>query len=1003
MPLKINAKTVRDTLEEHLSGDAEIIKAAGELFVFYAAASSGEPLVLAAGIGLILNASAAAIKGASRLIARLFNSQVQSKTSLAPYDQFRIIFYASCLQAYFEALQKPLTEFRKGHAIETVPRGELKGTELTTALKEAQARAEEGEIPFLLGIDPLKGEVPLYKALSEWIVLLMKSYGYPEYTTQPVFPQVVDNAKQRFHVFLASDTVEAIWIRNYLLIESQSQTATIANDLASVRSALETWLPIAVTPKAKRVEAWQDYRRQLAMLPDQKDSMYNEEFGVREVFIRPDGNYAIAGTSSESGRPQRVSDLGSVIGGLLSTRVAEGDLIILCGGPGSGKSTLCRVLASELASDASVYPVFVRLRRLKEGSDIPAFLEGHLSGLGLIDRISDLRNLKNVVIILDGFDELVMASRARLRQFFNALREDYTNGPLRGVRIIVSGRDTLFPGGEGLPIGSHVLTLLPFDRPKVAAWSAKWRSRHKVGGGATFRPEALIDEQEGKQSALHHLVTWPLTLHLVARVHTCGTLLVADKASGTLTKAILYRSILAETATRQREQTDGSGRLEPRQMRELLRAIAWRMYKDGRDSMDPNEVLPILDSFFPGRSEAELGELSEVAVVNSPEITKGEQTGFEFVHKSFAEYLTAEHIAIKIARITFQAPEFDSEQLTWRMTDAEAASEVAKFTAIRLLSPEVQEMLEPMLGDFEGFLHTTARPSQREEGLNRIVSRFEGLLDNLLRGKLTRAIEERSARAAQISNLLEGFANFAAAVVLIGAAAARQIQEKTGSANRKFSLEPFEGAFWRLLCLMHAGGLYVDQQLASRLGSGCTVSRKERKTIADMDTPIKTAWLVGIEGFQSVLGKAVEQEQTLLLEMTLALRITLTLLAETLGKRRQMKDDAPDLMRLPHYGFDFRNEGFISDALVRAALVQTDRNSNREEMEHVAYNLLRLDSKRQPRHMIEELFDRTRATWPGHGPGPLRVILDILVEIAHRSGEESSDWIHRLLSTLRLR
>ena len=89
--------------------------------------------------------------------------------------------------------------------------------------------------------------------------------------------------------------------------------------------------------------------------------MYNEDFGVREVFVKPQGTYAVAGAPSDAGRSQLVPDLGVLLGGLLTPRVANDDLIVLFGGPGSGKSTLCRVLASELAADEHVFPVFVRL------------------------------------------------------------------------------------------------------------------------------------------------------------------------------------------------------------------------------------------------------------------------------------------------------------------------------------------------------------------------------------------------------------------------------------------------------------------------------------------------------------------------------------------------------------------------------------------------------------------------------------------------------------------
>jgi len=77
---------------------------------------------------------------------------------------------------------------------------------------------------------------------------------------------------------------------------------------------------------------------------------------------------------------------------------------------------------------------------MKEGADIAAFVEESLRNLGLIDRLADLRALPNLVLILDGFDELVMASRSRLRHFFNVLSEELGTGPLRSARAIVSGR-----------------------------------------------------------------------------------------------------------------------------------------------------------------------------------------------------------------------------------------------------------------------------------------------------------------------------------------------------------------------------------------------------------------------------------------------------------------------------------------------------------------------------------------------------------------------------------
>ena len=63
------------------------------------------------------------------------------------------------------------------------------------------------------------------------------------------------------------------------------------------------------------------------------------------------------------------------------------------------------------------------------------FIEESLHRIGVINRLSDLREIPNLVLVLDGFDELVMASRSRLRQFFNMLRDEHSAGPLRTAKM----------------------------------------------------------------------------------------------------------------------------------------------------------------------------------------------------------------------------------------------------------------------------------------------------------------------------------------------------------------------------------------------------------------------------------------------------------------------------------------------------------------------------------------------------------------------------------------
>lgn len=873
MASKTNARAIQASLEDGLKSDVKVLGSFAKLAAFGAAAVSGEPMSFIAATGKVLEAAAAATEGASELVQRLAgDGQSASPTTLSNFERFKVVFYTACARSYIESIAAGVPalklETSKGKKQnKAVPR------EVDASVKEklqlGVAKLSEAEVSFLFGIEPLSGSVPLLSAYSEWTFAALLGLGIEEGTARQLAVQWEKEARERFRVFLAGTDPVADWMRRYLAIAREDRLGDLVEGLSSVAESLHNWTEPQRELKRREEEAWADYRETLKTLPDLKETMFNEQFGVRKVFVKPEVTYHVAGAVGDAGKPQKGNDIGRLLGALISTRTTGEDLIILCGGPGSGKSTLCRILAAQLASDPQIHPIFVRLRRLKEGSDIGAFIEESLQKLGAISRLSDLRDYPNLVVILDGFDELVMASRARLRQFFNILREEHSSGALRRAKIVVSGRDTLFPQGDGLPNGSHVVTLLPFDRDRVAAWCEKWRAMHAEGPGATFDPSQFLEPNNAsaRSSPLKHLVSWPLTLHLVARVHTTGLLnLASGKAADRVEKAYLYRSILAETAQRQEGQADTEGRLKPERMREFLRDLAWQMYAESRDSMDPAEVMPILAGYFKGSSDAELAELADVAVVNSPELSKGEETGFEFVHKSFSEYLVAERMALSIEHAIFQAPTLGCDELTWRMSDEDATRELAPYLGMRLLTEEVQEMLEPMVGSFIPFLKggrvsEVVSAETRANGLRRIVERLEALYRKCVSGEYFHAVVTSVHKRRAVSNPLEVFSHYCAGVVLIGVAAARQL--RGGKENEAtavfFEANPVDGAFWRWISILSAGGLQLDKKLALRLFDGLAARPVDSRAVEDRSSPLKLGWLSAVKGYRSTVSEVVAE------------------------------------------------------------------------------------------------------------------------------------------------
>jgi len=939
MSNRINRATARELIEENFSSDAKILSEFSTLCGFAAAAASGEPVSLLAGVALITQSAAAAISAGVAVTKRLFK-KTESGSDLPQYERFRLLFYITCLRSYIEAVPEAMNELAAQEdalKVSTAKRKELR--KVKQKIENQLASLDEAEVNFLFCIEPLHDPVPLFEAFSAWMARTLGYYGFDLVHVRGIVEECTKKAKTRFYTFIARTDQEATWMRNYLAISRTERTVQrIVTDLKSIRQTLDNWSAPASKLKKREEDAWASYRVDLERLPDHKETMYNENFGVRKVFLQPAATYHIAGLSGDEGTPAPVPNLGVLLGALVSNRIPGEDLLILCGGPGCGKSTLCRVFASQLARNDSMHPVFLRLRRLKEGADVGVFIEESMHRFGLITRLSDLRGVNNLIFILDGFDELVMASRSRLRQFFNMLRDEHAAGPLSSAKFLVSGRDTLFPKGEGLPTGSHVVTLLPFDSPRVAMWGKKWRGLHKTGPGATFQPEALLDTQEdgGQPSPLQHLVSWPLTLHLVARVHTAGRLNLAGKKGHEVEKAYLYRSILSETTLRQADRDEGKGHLEPKKLRTFIRALAWEMYSQSTDSMDPSDVVPLLSEFFPDASEADMSELADVAVVNCPELTKGEETGFEFVHKSFSEYLAAEQIAHTVERVIFKAPQFGTDEETWRMTLDESASELAPIIGSRLLTEEVQEMLEPMLGCLAQFLagdrvDQIVKGESRRDGLYRIVLRFADLVKELLQGRSLDIISREIQNKASLRNHLEAFANQCAGCVIIGTAAARQLNTITDKAHGKrvyFDGMPFRGAFWQMLCLMHAGGLHFDANFSTRIFEGMALSEGTAETsLDDRSIPLRLAHLGLIEGYEQVLTDAVARFLGSVTRIQLRSNLLMLILAYFTGGKR---------FRL-NMGFDFfdfdeswgrkrhryrdRDSAYLLDVLTEAGLV----------------------------------------------------------------------------------
>ncbi len=912
-----NKQRIEQSLKTRLADDATILKDFGTLLGFFTVASgvvSPAAALFAAGV---VKAAGASISAGSKILGKLGAPQaVVPPSSIPEYERFGALFYVLCQRSFLEALAEPDALA----ALKQVPNRRLDEVEvgaLRERLGNAVAKIDESEIRYHYGVDPWEGPQPLLEALGGWLHVAIAAY-VPSYMCQNISNEVVKRARVNVRLSLSRKEPPFEWMREYLTLSIQEMTldeirALSVSHSEMVRSLMATmngwtdWLD----PTLARQNHWKKYKERLALLLDQKDSMYDEHFGVRKVFVPPRGSYHRASQSPD--QPDEVDDLARLLGALVSRRVRNDDLIFVCGGPGSGKSTLCRFIASQLSLLPDLHPVFLKLRRCQEGEELATFLQDSLVREGVITSLADLQDVPNLVLVLDGFDELVMASKTKLRHVFSALLEDLSSGPLKSARVIISGRDTLFPLGKGLPRDSHVVNVLPFGPEQVTLWGEKWRLQHPDGPGGTFHPEAL---QGRASSAVADLLAWPLTLHLVARLHTESLLDVRDTNVSNVEKSYLYRGILHQTARRQREQARGDGRLAPEVMRSFLRGVAWFMYERGVDSLEVGDVLPLVGEILGRSDEGALNELAEVAVVNCPEIQKGEETGFEFVHKSFAEFLVAETIAADVEGVIHRVPGLTGGD-EWRRELPAAVTTMFSRLSPRMLTAEVQDMLEPMVGVFYPFSAGTKVEDRvpkkvRVDGLARVVERLSELYVSFA----ARAVvgEFTGIRLAPSLSVREAEANYGAGLVLVAAAASRQLQSLDSSV--RLDLEPYDGALFQWLFALHCGGVHVDETLGMRLYSGTSVGAE---TVAasrgSLGGPLQIGLLSMVSGMGQPLPESLDQLERRVLDVV----TRLTLVARSLegpsggADRREKSSRRPDFGNVAH--FCGHAAGRVADAL----------------------------------------------------------------------------------------
>lgn len=395
----------------------------------------------------------------------------------------------------------------------------------------------------------------------------------------------------------------------------------------------------------------------------------------------------------EAYRKAHLGDLHDTILGWLAWDPPTDPIRVVAGGPGCGKSSFARAFATEVIDRDKLRLVFIPLQYLRRSGDLSDDIGRYLTSLhqwvnvdacqGFPENPLDWRGSERrpILLIFDGLDEMSSEERVATeisRQFLFALRQMLTPlniGPAPTVRAIVLGRsascqDALKEAGMGLHTMLNVAKITPlkrsdlelsdsedFQKPDLDAdtnlmdrddrgqyWK-RWRHVRRIEGDDM--PEAVTSEK------IRDLNAEPLLLHLLITSDYIG-----DKwEQAAENPNLVYRDILSKIHDRNREKEGDSpakslGKAEFFTLMECLGLAAW--HGNGRTGT-AEEFRELRDKHAKKEkrkfSKIDAAELKTVALQVHTRKGIGNE-GFEFIHKSFGEYLSASALISAASRLS---------------------------------------------------------------------------------------------------------------------------------------------------------------------------------------------------------------------------------------------------------------------------------------------------------------------------------------------------------------
>ena len=273
--------------------------------------------------------------------------------------------------------------------------------------------------------------------------------------------------------------------------------------------------------------------------------------------------------------------------------------------------------------------------------------------------------------------------------FFQQIAEiQKPTAKFEGSFFLLTGRATLFDQVDVLlPRGSHLFSLEPFTKEQMRIWSDKWNKQMNLSDEKIFDGTVYWKEDDEEPNDLSEIARQPLLLNLLALLHSSGSYI--DPSLGDRSKASVYKTIIEWVCDRHEElrsKPNNKITMDSDSMRLFLRIAGFCTHAYNRRDIHIKNLQDLIEEsgLIIEEIESEDNYESQQTFL-SFSFHKVGKSSWEFLHKSFGEYLAAEYIFEELREMCNLKNELDITR-HW-----------IRITGPSFISPEIEEYITQML------------------------------------------------------------------------------------------------------------------------------------------------------------------------------------------------------------------------------------------------------------------------------------------------------------------